>query len=834
MAEKNTPSANDQINAFEDVLLQQSLWWKLLIPIEVVEMLSISPKVTSKPNFSSNHRLLKWLSNPTNTQGMHYSQAFVSLINAKEGEVSFFERIDAKQLIQISSKIEFVLLNSNEQAGLTVEVQTPAGKRSLMIMLRCIIEPDDIYIWAQLFDAQLIDRGNEHISLLSEEDSVELVYERQLLLEEQNKVVRSLFQKQSRFLAMLSHELRSPLLGLQAMAKRLSQKYQQSDELQTSFASMSSTVEYLSYLINDILTFSQTEFNSLQLYPHEFLIKPLVDDIRLLTQDIADQKKLKIEVDYSGSNTTVFGDRVRLKQVLLNLVVNGIKFTQQGGIRIGVIEKGNGDFIFSVKDTGEGISEAKLDRIFEPFLQLDSLKGQNQFGAGLGLFIVKQLVELMGGTIKVTSVLGKGTEFTFRLNLRATQSDKRSTQIRMQNKAAFEVQDFTQSAKSVNRASPDNPAAQKKLSDSVQHPDVTDFMDDSRSFSLVSEFDNPIAEELKQVDQIFDEVMEDLPPKLERDLQNVSVESVKLMPKSVRPPLKNAMAPINVLIAEDSDLNRWVLVDLLSEFGCTVTEAINGQEAWEAFQKNPYELVILDIQMPLLSGIQVARKIRNHPDLGSNLKVVIAITAGGNELLFKEENESLEGLFDDWLLKPAELNILRAVLIKHNLLTESVDEAHNNQAILEKSVEQPEQNKDSQNRDEERGASKSENSEKVAGESSAGEISTVDGLDEYSQIPAYFLHLFPDFVVQTQSAIDEMMTLSQRKDWEALAAGAHKLKGNMMLFNLTHAVDFLKDLENTVKSDDNPDFKQEISHKMCKNLRTLVKKLEKSHSIINN
>lgn len=297
---------------------------------------------------------------------------------------------------------------------------------------------------------------------------------------------------------------------------------------------------------------------------------------------------------------------------------------------------------------------------------------------------------------------------------------------------------------------------------------------------------------------------------------------------------------VKVLIAEDSDLNRWVLVDLLTELGCEITETINGQEAWQAYQNGTFDLVILDIQMPIMSGIEVARNIRNL-DNQAHLKALVSITAGGSESAFEQSGVGSEKLFDDWLLKPIDLEKLQILFDKYQLEIGCTQDSKQISLDELKSIHHSKVQDQDQSIKVDDGAENDllgdleiPQEEKVAASKVSHEYSCLASQDQYDDIPEHFLGLFADFVSQSNAAIVDIEELTKQQMWEEVAKAAHKFKGNMMLFQLNQSVKCLKNLENAVKSQENPDFKQEISDEICQNLRTLIKNLEKSHSIKDN
>lgn len=236
----------------------------------------------------------------------------------------------------------------------------------------------------------------------------------------ENPLLQQQFHDQTQFLAMLSHELRSPLMGMNSLLTVVKQKLPpaQQQSVAQELKVMKMTIDQLNFLINDILTYSQTEFNQIQLNPTVFDLHEMADYICQLTKSIATEKGIDVHFSVTTQNECFYGDLVRLSQVLVNLIVNAIKFTQRGGVE--VVIKEDDEFIeFHVIDSGEGIDEAELGSIFAPFKQLDSKGGEQYVGSGLGLSIVKTLVELMGGILEVKSKKGQGTDFSFVIPMRS-------------------------------------------------------------------------------------------------------------------------------------------------------------------------------------------------------------------------------------------------------------------------------------------------------------------------------------------------------------------------------------------------------------------------------
>ncbi|MGC9386349.1 MAG: hybrid sensor histidine kinase/response regulator [Hydrogenovibrio sp.] len=226
------------------------------------------------------------------------------------------------------------------------------------------------------------------------------------------------FDEQTQFLAMLSHELRSPLMGMNSLISVVKKKQWAQQDTSDELKTMRLTIEHLNFLINDILTFAQAEFGPLELNPTVFELDQLGEYVRHLTRSIASEKGLFVAFAISSQNNCFYGDLVRVSQILVNLIVNAIKFTEIGGVFVEVQEQDSALKI-QVTDSGAGMNEEDLHTIFKPFKQLGSDVGQRHLGSGLGLSIVKTLIDLMGGTIHVESTKGIGSSFCVELPMEA-------------------------------------------------------------------------------------------------------------------------------------------------------------------------------------------------------------------------------------------------------------------------------------------------------------------------------------------------------------------------------------------------------------------------------
>ncbi|HXE41570.1 MAG TPA: ATP-binding protein, partial [Candidatus Baltobacteraceae bacterium] len=240
-------------------------------------------------------------------------------------------------------------------------------------------------------------------------------------------------QEKTKFLATMSHEIRTPMNAILGFSELLQRDLKNSRHVQQVQAIRSSSIS-LMQLINDVLDMSKIDAGALELRPEPTDAREICDFIRTLFSEAATKKEIKLEC-HVGANLprALLIDRIRLRQILVNLIGNAVKFTDKGSVDIRIAcEKESGSkvtLIMEVMDTGVGIPQDKLDAIFKPFVQAGTFRDKEKQGSGLGLSIVKRLIEAMGGTVTVASVLGQGSAFHLRfpsvpISARLPESEK--------------------------------------------------------------------------------------------------------------------------------------------------------------------------------------------------------------------------------------------------------------------------------------------------------------------------------------------------------------------------------------------------------------------------
>jgi signal transduction histidine kinase/ligand-binding sensor domain-containing protein/CheY-like chemotaxis protein len=504
-------------------------------------------------------------------------------------------------------------------------------------------------------------------------------------------------QAKSIFLATMSHEIRTPMNGVIGMAQLL-----EYTPLTTEQKSYTETIkacgESLLGVINDILDFSKIDSGKMDLEEKDFDLRNCVEEVL----DVFADKAAMIGVDlvyhlHENVPTQVCGDVLRLRQVLMNLVSNAIKFTEKGEIFIGIhlhsTNDGVMDLSFQVRDTGIGIPKEKLDRLFKAFSQVDSSTTRKYGGTGLGLAISEKLVKLMGGRIWVESSEGKGTTFSFKIKIKAVEDsttvDLQYDTTVMEDKRVLVVDDNSTNLL-ILKMQMESWKMVPVVARSGEHA-LNILSSDEKFDVVVTDMQMPGMDgiELGRRIKLLDHK---LPVILlsslgdERNKQNAEL-FVAVLTKPVKQNIlcsnilaalkcqENAVAtnendkkfdsdfaqehPMRILLAEDNPVNMRLAERVLNKLGYRPDTAWTGLEALKAVRKSEYDLIFMDVQMPDMDGLEATRIIRRSSDITQ--PKIIAMTANAMQT---DRLQCAEAGMDDYISKPVRFDDLIKIIEK--------------------------------------------------------------------------------------------------------------------------------------------------------------------------
>jgi len=492
------------------------------------------------------------------------------------------------------------------------------------------------------------------------------------------------------FLANISHEIRTPINGIAGMAALLSQNPTK-DEQKTYLNAIKTAADNLKVIINDILDLASIESGKLKFEKIGFNLNDLLHSLIDAYGVQASEKGIKLSYSLTREANKIFiGDPVRLNQILINLISNAIKFTHHGFIQVSVkVEKIRGKIYvlrFDISDTGIGIPQSKLQTIFESFSQADASVTRKYGGTGLGLTIVKQLLELQNGSIRVVSQENEGSTFSFTIEYQVGKIE---------------------------------------------------FFDETKLYK----------------------------PKNNNQLKNVSI-----------------------LLVEDNDINRLYASSILKMWGCHFETAENGVVALEKIRNNAFDIVLMDIQMPVMDGFETTKAIRQGDPKHSKVPI-IALTANATQKDF--ENCIAAGM-NDCITKPFTQEDLFQALTKYlgkklTVKKKSVAEAslNNEVAVVDLSYLRKVSNNNEQ---------------------------------FIKEIVSAFLESMPT----TVSDIEAQLV---KKDWDQLARVVHKIKPTITLMGIHHLKDKIILLEREARNGQDEHTIQALASEVSKFLTHAIESL---------
>lgn len=592
-----------------------------------------------------------------------------SILSANPAVATLFGFESPEEMANSVTDIGYQCFSSPEALQQILDLMDPNGVLTAHEVE--IKQKNGEYAWASL--SLRTEKGEDGKVLYYEGSMIDISDKKEKeAAERRQKAADAANQAKTLFIAKMSHEIRTPLnsvLGMTELLKETDLSGSQQEYIDVLYSSG----EFLQAIINDILDFSKLEARQFEMEQIPFSLSDVANEVFGLFAFKAKEKRIAFNTSLAPEiSPFVIGDPLRLKQILINLIGNAIKFTSYGSVSIEIKKiadspesKDRENILFSISDTGIGIPFSKQDKIFDSFTQADSFVSRQYGGTGLGLSICKKLVEHMGGEISVESHEGTGTEFSFTLGFRLA---------------------------------------------------------DKESLAKASETD------------------------------------------------ENALSPgMKILLVDDIPPNRTVIHKFLEAYSPVITDAENGREAMDKFTTESFDFVLMDVEMPVMNGLEATEAIRRWEDengLKSTPLIVLSAHAFG-----EQRKKCFEAGCDDLLVKP-----IRKKDLINTIASLTLDKKDFHDIV------------------------KRSNLENASEVSISTQPETVIAPDTI-QIDSDFEDLFPDFVNYFYETLEHMTVAASDKDFESLFRLGHGLKGSARNYELYDLGNIFLSIEKAAQDD---------------------------------
>ena len=620
-----------------------------------------------------------------------------------------------------------------------------------MLLWVAVADGRDVMTAGQMTKLVLLLFGGVYISL-----AARTAENRRARLTEAIRVARDLIRRleqaharaeeasaaKSEFVANMSHEMRTPLQAVIGML-HLAIEDEQSQSKARRLLTARRSAETLLAMIDDVLDFARIEARKLELEPVYFSLRQMIHDTMKSVGIMAASKKLTLSYCVQPDvPETVWADPVRLRQILVNLLGNAIKFTHEGEISVTVSRDGEKARV-DVRDTGVGIAPAVRQRIFEPFTQADASYARPHAGAGLGLSIVARLLDAMGGSVQVSSEPGAGSVFSFSVPL-ATDAvgaapERKAWESQLVGKAILVVEPEPMARAAIAQILRSRGVFASAFSRATDVPPQARF-----ACAVTAESAVPVRPQVVITSPLdpTNYPVRVTRPVGERELIDaigVALGLASAPPEYTLEPLTADGSGLRVLLVDDSEVNLEVVSEMLRRLGHTVTVAADGNTALSMLATATFDLVFMDVQLPGMDGLETTRRFRES----GKRTPVIALTAHTSA---RDRDRCLTAGMNAVLTKPVDSTHLAAAIENVTHREKLVEVVGGNMALLAR--------------------------------------------------------VRDAFARQTPELLSAMRDAIVRGDGEALAASAHKLKGSMSYFPGDRGAAIAREIEDAARAAD--------------------------------
>lgn len=478
----------------------------------------------------------------------------------------------------------------------------------------------------------------------------------------------------SAFISNISHEIRTPMNAIVGMTQILLRMDLPKQE-QKYLLNIQNSGNALLAIINDLLDISKIESGKMELVNEEYDFMSMLNDLGMIILNRIGDKDIELLFDIDPDiPAKMYGDILRIRQIIINLLNNATKFTEKGyvclSVKIENIQQDDIELFISVKDTGQGIRKEDISKLFGAFQQVDEKKNHHKEGTGLGLSISRQLTELMGGNIGVSSEYGKGSEFYFNIHQKIVDSSK-----------AAQISGNPGMVIAGNMKSKDADIMLQKLAGQynlIYKEDIaSDYQADVPVLYFTDQYGQMDSSEKQLLDKLQVSICCVTNPMVENNLPDGMVtidkplysynfcnfiEDLQEHGKNTEITEENRDTPkekteflapdAKVLVADDNEINRMVVEEMLRPYGMQIDTAINGRQAVDMVKQKKYDIVFMDHIMPEMDGIEAVKAIRGLEGDYYKEIPVIALTANAAE---EQQKEYIQAGMDDYICKPVDM-----------------------------------------------------------------------------------------------------------------------------------------------------------------------------------